>query len=480
VGAAELVRIERRAGRQAPAAERFAGRHWSPAIEAEHVGTRERAGLFDETSFSKLDVVGAGALALLQRLCDNDLDRPVGSVTYTSMLNARGGIECDFTVTRLAADRFRIVTGTAFGTHDRGWIAGHLPRDGSAYLTDVTGAYACLGLWGPRARDVLGAVTPADLGNLAFPYMTARELAVGRVPTLAVRVTYVGELGWELYAPMEYGLELWDTLWEAGRPHGLVAAGYRAIDSLRLEKGYRYWSADITPDYTPKRGWFRQADRATYRARGAGGAEAARSSGGSRASRSAIRAPATGGEPILGNGRRGGVTAAATGTRSAVHRVRIRLSRRPPSDPACRRIFGGPGHTVNREPLYDPRRAHQVEVRDEDRDHAVHAGPAWTCTGAVSRAIHPSTTFERDPTARTRAPPYARNGNPNRTRWRRLAALEGGAAAASRRRPRRRRRSSRRWRPATTSSRPWTPTTGPPACSARPSAAGVSRRRSST
>jgi 4-methylaminobutanoate oxidase (formaldehyde-forming) len=179
------------------------------------------------------------------------VDKPVGSVTYTSMLNLRGGIECDFTVTRLAADRFRIVTGSAFGTHDRGWIAGHLPRDGSAALTELTGAYACIGLFGPRARDILAGVTREDVSNAAFPYLTARELAVGRVPVRAARVTYVGELGWELYAPSEYGLELWDTLWEAGQPHGLIAAGYRAIDSLRLEKGYRYWSADITPDDTP-------------------------------------------------------------------------------------------------------------------------------------------------------------------------------------------------------------------------------------
>jgi glycine cleavage system T protein len=229
----------------------FAGRHWSPAIEAEHAATRERAGLFDETSFAKFEVVGSGAFALLQRLADNDVDRPPGSVVYTAMLNAHGGIECDFTITRLAADRFRIVTGSAFGTHDRGWISRHLPRDGSVSLIDVTGAYACIGLFGPRARDILASVTDADVSNAGFPYLTARELAVGRAPVLAVRVTYVGELGWELYTPSEYGLELWDTLWEAGRPLGLVAAGYRAIDSLRLEKGYRYWSADITPDDTP-------------------------------------------------------------------------------------------------------------------------------------------------------------------------------------------------------------------------------------
>jgi glycine cleavage system T protein len=238
-------------GREALRPRGFAGRNWSPAIEAEHVATRQGAALFDETSFAKLEVLGPGALALLQRLTDNDVDRPVGTVVYTSMLNARGGIECDFTVTRLAADRFRIVTGSAFGTHDRSWIARHLPKDGSVQLVDVTGAFTCLGLFGPRSRDILASVSEADVSNAAFPYLTAREIAVGRVPVLAVRVTYVGELGWELYAPMEYGLDLWDCLWEAGRPHGLVAAGYRAIDSLRLEKGYRYWSADITPDDTP-------------------------------------------------------------------------------------------------------------------------------------------------------------------------------------------------------------------------------------
>ncbi|HLE44722.1 MAG TPA: FAD-dependent oxidoreductase, partial [Methylomirabilota bacterium] len=160
----------------------WAGRSWSPAIEAEHVGTRERAGLFDETSFAKFEVLGPGALALLQRLTDNDVDRPVGTVVYTSMLNHRGGIECDFTVTRLGAERFRIVTGAAFGAHDRGWIARHLPRDGSVELVDVTSTYACVGLFGPRAREILAAVADVDVAHAAFPYMTARELCVGRIP----------------------------------------------------------------------------------------------------------------------------------------------------------------------------------------------------------------------------------------------------------------------------------------------------------
>jgi 4-methylaminobutanoate oxidase (formaldehyde-forming) len=226
-------------------------KNYSSAIEAEHLGTRARAGLFDETSFSKFEVRGKDALRVLQYLCANDVDKPIGAVVYTQMLNPRGGIECDFTVTRLGEERFRIITGTAFGEHDRSWIRLNAPEDAEFVLEDVTSQYAAIGLWGPRARDILSRVTKADVSNAAFPYMTAQQIAVGDVPALAVRVTYVGELGWEFYCPMEYGQRLWDALWDAGQKDGIVAAGYRAIDSLRLEKGYRYWSADISPDYTP-------------------------------------------------------------------------------------------------------------------------------------------------------------------------------------------------------------------------------------
>ncbi len=224
----------------------WAGRLWSPAIGAEHVACRETAALFDETSFAKIEVSGEGAAAFLEGLCANTVAREIGAVTYTQMLNPRGGIECDFTVTRLADERFRIVTGTAFGRHDLAWIRQHAP--GGVAVDDVTSAHACLGLWGPRARDILQPLTTTPLD---FPYMRALELSIGPVPCLAVRVTYVGELGWELYCPMEFGLRLWDELWAAGTEHGLVAGGYKAIDSLRLEKGYRVWGADITPDDTP-------------------------------------------------------------------------------------------------------------------------------------------------------------------------------------------------------------------------------------
>jgi glycine cleavage system aminomethyltransferase T/glycine/D-amino acid oxidase-like deaminating enzyme len=227
----------------------WAGMHWSPAIGAEHAACREAAALFDETSFAKIEVSGPGAAGLLERLCDNRVAREVGRITYTQMLNSRGGIECDFTVSRLGEDRFGIVTGTAFGRHDLSWIRRH--AGGDVLVEDVTSRWACIGVWGPRARDVLAGACTDDL---AFGYMRWAELTVGDVPVRALRVTYVGELGWELYCPMEFGAALWRTLWEAGRPHGLVAGGYRAIDSLRLEKGYRVWGGDITPDDTPYEG----------------------------------------------------------------------------------------------------------------------------------------------------------------------------------------------------------------------------------
>ena len=242
------------AGDEALRPRGWAGQHWSPAIGAEHVATRETAALFDETSFAKMEIEGSGAAELLESLCDNEVARDVGKITYTQMLNTRGGIECDFTVARLAEDRFSIVTGTAFGNHDREWIRKHLPPDGSVTVHDATSQWSCMGIWGPRARDVLAPLTPQDLSNEAFPYMSVRETTIGNVPVRALRVTYVGELGWEIYCPSEYGLGLWQSLWEAGRPHGMIAGGYRAIDSLRLEKGYRVWGADITPDETPYEG----------------------------------------------------------------------------------------------------------------------------------------------------------------------------------------------------------------------------------
>ena len=229
----------------------FLRHNWTPSIAVEHRAARETAGLFDFTSFSKIDVEGPGALRALQWMTDNEMDKPAGSVTYTQMLNSRGGIECDLTVTRLAPERFFIITGSAFGAHDLDWIRRHLPADGSAVARDVTMTFGCIGLWGPQARTILEKVSGDDVSNAGFPYMTGRTISVAGIRVRALRVTYVGELGWELYMPAEQGPIVWDALWEAGRPAGLRPVGYRAVESLRLEKGYRYWSADITPEYTP-------------------------------------------------------------------------------------------------------------------------------------------------------------------------------------------------------------------------------------
>ena len=226
-------------------------RDWSPTVAAEHVATRERAALFDLTPFAKFEVTGPGALDALQRLASNRMDRRVGSITYTSMLTPSGGIKCDLTVTRLGRQRFMVVTGGAMGLHDLDWIRSHLPDDRSVSVADVSSGLCCIGLWGPRARDLLSRACEDDVSDGAFPYMTAKSITVGEVPCLALRISYVGELGWEIYAPAEQGLRLWDTLWEAGQPLGVIAAGGGAFDSLRLEKGYRLWGNDIHTEYNP-------------------------------------------------------------------------------------------------------------------------------------------------------------------------------------------------------------------------------------
>ena len=221
------------------------------AIGAEHRAVRERVALIDMSSFSKFEVRGNGALALLQKLACNDLDRTIGSIVYTQLCNERGGIEADVTITRLADDRFYFVTGSALGVRDRSTLERHLPADGSVEIIDHTSAKAVLNLCGPKSRDVLALLTDAPLDNASFPYMSARQLDVGYAPVLALRVTYLGELGYELHVPVEYALYLYEKLWAAGECHGIANAGYRAINSLRLEKHYLVWGSDITPDYNP-------------------------------------------------------------------------------------------------------------------------------------------------------------------------------------------------------------------------------------
>jgi 4-methylaminobutanoate oxidase (formaldehyde-forming) len=203
------------------------------------------------SSFGKLDVKGPGALALLQRLTNNNVDKPIGSLTYTQFLNEWGGIESDLTVVRIGETHFRVITGTSFVANDLGWITMHLPQDGSVTVTDVTDEWAVISLWGPEARNVLATVTPNDICNVAFPYMTAQTIDIQGVKVWAQRVSYAGELGWELYVGLETAVHVWDTLMAAGQQFGIQPVGYKALESLRLEKGYRYWSADITPDENP-------------------------------------------------------------------------------------------------------------------------------------------------------------------------------------------------------------------------------------
>ena len=225
--------------------------NWFEPVAGEHRAVRERVALIDQTSFSKFELTGKGALAALQHLAASGMDRPAGSVIYTQLCNERGGIEADLTITRLAPDRFYIVTGSGFAVHDRHWIETHLPGDGSVELRDVTSARAVINLCGPRARDVLARVSEHDVGNQAFPFATARMITIGAAPVLAARIGYVGELGWELHVASEFAGHVYETLWQAGQDFAIADVGYRAIDTLRMEKGYVYWSSDITPDYNP-------------------------------------------------------------------------------------------------------------------------------------------------------------------------------------------------------------------------------------
>ena len=303
----------------------WAGRTWSPAIGAEHRATRERAALFDETSFGKLAVTGPDAAELLERVCDNHVARAVGAVTYTQLLNARGGIEADVTVTRTGAEQFLVITGTAFGGHDLSWLRrqaeARFPSGGRLQLNDVTGQYVCFGLFGPLARSVLTPLTPDDLSDKAFPFMTSMTTTLGDVPVRLSRLSFTGELGWEISASTEYGAGLWSLLWEAGQPHGLLAASYRAIDSLRLEMGYRVWAGDLSPETTPdqaglgfcvklgKPGGFLGAD-AIRAARAAGGPARVLA----RLTLADPRAVAIGGEPVrIGERVAGRVTSAGYG-----------------------------------------------------------------------------------------------------------------------------------------------------------------------
>jgi len=220
-------------------------------VAAEHRNARENVALIDQSSFCKFEVTGPGAVSFLNHLCANRIDRPVGKVIYTQMCNERGTIECDMTIARLAEDRFFMVVGTAFGLRARWWIENHMPGDGSVTLTDVTSAYAVINVAGPRSRDLLEKVVPEDVSNEEFRFGTCQALTVGYAPVTAFRITYVGELGYELYIPSEFAGHVYETLWEAGSDLGIQNAGYRVISSMHLEKGYADWGSELTPEYTP-------------------------------------------------------------------------------------------------------------------------------------------------------------------------------------------------------------------------------------
>ena len=229
----------------------YGRQNWFAAVGREHRAIRETVAVIDQTSFAKFTLKGSGALAALSWICANDVDKPVGSLTYTQMLDERGGIQCDLTVCRVAPDEFYITTGTGFATHDFDWISRNIPAGANAQLVDVTSAYSVLSVMGPNARALLQQVTRAELSNAAFPFGTQQVIGIAGRPVRALRVTYVGELGWELHLPVEYAVTVYDALVDAGADHGLKNAGYRAIESCRLEKGYRAWGSDIGPDHTP-------------------------------------------------------------------------------------------------------------------------------------------------------------------------------------------------------------------------------------
>ena len=225
---------------------------WLERVGAEHTAFRERVGIIDMTSFGKLELSGPGALALLNRVCDSQIDRPAGSIVYTQFLNRHGGIVSDVTVTRLERDRFRVITGAATVDTDRGWLElNRRSPDDDVTITDISDRYAVIGIWGPHARETLGAVTGDDVSREALPFGRALTVDIGGAEVLAQRITYVGELGYELYVPRAWAVQVWDRLTGAGQPHGIAPGGYRALESLRLEKGYRYIGTDLTASDTP-------------------------------------------------------------------------------------------------------------------------------------------------------------------------------------------------------------------------------------
>ena len=227
-------------------------RWWSPIINAEHLAMRDRVGLVDLTAFSIFDVTGSGALDYIQYMTVNQMNVPVGRGVYTPLLGPNGGFKADLTILRLGANQFRVVTGGALGNVDQKWFLDHLPDDGSVQFQEQTSAICTLGLWGPKAREVLQSVTEADVSHAGFPFGTVKEIFIDHIKVLAFRISYVGELGWEIYAATEQGQRLWDMIWEAGQPHGIIPVGIGVYGTTaRLEKGYRAFGMELEAEYNP-------------------------------------------------------------------------------------------------------------------------------------------------------------------------------------------------------------------------------------
>jgi glycine cleavage system T protein len=221
-------------------------------LRQEHENTRDRVTLYDLTSFGKIEVTEKGALPLLQRVSDSNMDKPIGSATYTQFLNPNGGVEADLTVTRLGEEHFWVITGSGFIANDLAWLRMHVNEaDGEVDIRDITEEWACLALWGPKARDVLQKVTSDDVSNGKHPYLMTKQISINGTGVYAQRVSYAGELGWELYVPYNRATIVWDKLMEAGKEFGIEVGGYKVLDALRLEKGYRYYTADVTQLETP-------------------------------------------------------------------------------------------------------------------------------------------------------------------------------------------------------------------------------------
>ncbi|HEV7132190.1 MAG TPA: FAD-dependent oxidoreductase [Gaiellaceae bacterium] len=248
----------------APREHEWDARWWSPIINAEHLAMRDRAAMFDLTAFCIFDVKGPGALDAVQKVSARQMNVPAGRVIYTPVLTPSGGFKSDLTIMKMDDETFRVVTGGAHGMADKKWFADHLPADGSATIDDLTSTWCTVGLWGPRARDILSSLTSDDVSNDGFPFSTWKDLDVGGLTVLASRISYVGDLGWELYVPMENGARLWDAVWEAGQPHGIVPAGIGVYGTTgRLEKAYRAFGAELDADYNVV-----EADMAWWKVKG--------------------------------------------------------------------------------------------------------------------------------------------------------------------------------------------------------------------